>query len=98
MIRLALPPLRLLLVGLPLLAAVALGQDRLVLLDGTTVEGEIASIDAAGKIEGEGLTGDLEVDGLSRIETLVDVNPAEAAITAELLGGGSTEPQAQAWI
>ena len=71
-----------------LFAAVAANaQDRLVLLDGSVVEGTIQTVDEQGAISGEGISG-IVIDGLRRIETPVGVVPSESTITAELLGGG----------
>ena len=69
------------------MSTAANAQERLVLLDGSVVEGTIQSIDDKGAISGEGIS-ELDVDGLRRIETPVEVSPVETAISGEMLGGG----------
>ena len=67
------------------------GRDRLVLLDGTTITGTIASIDAKGRITLEKGKSTLRLDGLRRIERLAETPPhgaAAAPLIVELLGGG----------
>lgn len=64
-------------------------QDRLVLLDGSTVEGAVQQIDQAGRITGQGLPEGLTVDGLRRIETPTVSEPADYALFVELAGGGT---------
>ena len=73
---------------LAICVSAAPAQDRLILLDGSVVEGTIHSIDERGTIAGEGIS-DLVIDGLRRIETPVELTPAESELSGELLGGGT---------
>ena len=63
-------------------------QQRLVLLDGSTVPIQALEI-AAGKLTGEGVPADLSLDDLRRIEVSEVASPsAKPAILAELTGDG----------
>jgi len=66
----------------------ASAQDRLVLLDGTIVEGAVEAINQEGQVSGKNIPKGITVDGLRRIDTPAEVAPVERAISARLLGGG----------
>lgn len=72
---------------LSLIAAQRSLADDLVTLDGQKLNGQITAIDAAGKITGEGLTADIELDGLRRIDRQTE-NGVKGAVALELIGGG----------
>ena len=81
------PALKFAFVFFSVCTSLAQSQDRLVLLDGSTVEGTIKTIGQDGSISGEGIS-DLVIDELRRIETPVELAPAQHTLSAALLGGG----------
>ena len=58
-----------------------------MLLDGTSIDATVKSIDASGNVSGEGVPDQVEVDGLRRIETPVELKTLAAPLLVELLGG-----------
>lgn len=62
-------------------------EDRLVTLDGESVSGVIASIDAQGRIKGEKLPDSLELDDLRRIERAPPVAAPTTGFVLNLAGG-----------
>lgn len=63
-------------------------EDRLTSLDGESVSGVIASIDAQGRIRGEKLPDMLELDGLRRIDRAAVGAPPGGGFVLEMAAGG----------
>lgn len=91
MMRLNLRSLSLLVLAVaPALAAAQQPTERLVLLDGTAVEGTVSGIDANGAVVGAGLPEGLKLDGLRRVERLLipPNDTVKSDLLVDIVGGG----------